>query len=212
VNVGLLYELRLSTPRLELRLGSREELVELALLAEQGIHPPEQMPFAVAWSDRIGSPGFVEEFVAFHEEQLAAWAPGEWHLNLLVWAEGDLAGTQSVRGTAFARTRIVDTGSWLGAGFQRRGYGTEMRAAVLELAFRGLGASAATSGFMEGNVASARVSEKLGYRRVGVGERAPRGVPVREHEVRLAHADWRSPVTVDISGLTPALPLFGVSG
>lgn len=212
MNVEPLYGLQLSTPRLELRLGSREDLFELARLAEDGIHPREEMPFAVAWSDQIGSPGFVDEFVAFHEGQLAEWAPEEWHLNLLVWADGLLAGTQGIGAERFGIDRVVGTGSWLGARFQGRGYGTEMRAAVLELAFRGLGAIAATSGWLEGNMASARVSAKLGYHEVGVGEIAPRGVTVPHHDLRLEHADWHCPVAVDISGLGPALPLFGVSG
>ena len=65
------------------------------------------------------------------------------------------------------------TGSWLGASFQGHGYGTEQRAAVLELAFRGLGANAAISGALEHNIASQRVSTKLGYRQTGTSERSP---------------------------------------
>ena len=41
-----LYGLRLRTPRLELRLWSHDELLELGRLAERGIHPPDEMPFA----------------------------------------------------------------------------------------------------------------------------------------------------------------------
>jgi hypothetical protein len=59
LNVDLLNELRLTTPRLELRLGTQEELVELGRLAQEGIHPPEEMPFAIAWTDRSGDEGFV---------------------------------------------------------------------------------------------------------------------------------------------------------
>jgi RimJ/RimL family protein N-acetyltransferase len=212
VDSGPLYGLRLTTPRLELRLGSREELVALAHVAEAGIHPPEEMPFGVAWSDGIGSPGFVDGFVAYHEGELEAWTPTEWHLNLLVWAGGALAGTQSIRAASFARDLVVTTGSWLGARFQGHGVGTEMRAAVLQLAFRDLGAVAAESGWIEGNTASARVSEKLGYREVGVGDIAPRGIPVRHHDVRLARDEWRCPLVVEVSGLASALPLFGVAG
>jgi RimJ/RimL family protein N-acetyltransferase len=212
VDTGPLDGLRLTTPRLELRLGTREELVALAHVAEDGIHPPDEMPFGVAWSDGIGSPGFVDGFVAFHEDELDAWTPAEWHLNLLVWAGDALVGTQSLRATRFSQDRVVATGSWLGARFQRRGYGTEMRAAVLQLAFRDLGAIAAESGWIEGNTSSARVSEKLGYREVGVGDIAPRGIPVRHHDVRLVRDDWRCPFEVEVSGLAPALPLFGVEG
>jgi RimJ/RimL family protein N-acetyltransferase len=86
-----------------------------------------------------------------------------------------------------------------------------MRTAVLELAFRGLGAELARSGAVEGNAASLRISEKLGYRVVGSGQVAPRGVPVGHTDVELRREDWRPPVAVEIEGLRTSLPLFGVS-
>jgi RimJ/RimL family protein N-acetyltransferase len=86
-----------------------------------------------------------------------------------------------------------------------------MRAAVLELAFRGLGAQVARSGAVEGNPSSLGVSEKLGYRVVGSGTVSPRGVPVEHTDVELRREDWRPPVAVEIEGLGTCLPLFGVS-
>lgn len=204
-----LHGLRLRTPRLELRLGSHEELLELGRLAARGVHPRAEMPFAVAWTDAIGEPGFLDGFVAFHEEALVCWSPADWALHLLVWAEGALAGTQGLVAKRFAETRRVETGAWLGAAFQRRGLGTEMRAAVLELAFRGLGAERAESAWLEGNEASRRVSEKLGYRTVGRTTRSPRGRAVPTTVVELRRPDWRPPVPVEIEGLEPCLPLFG---
>ena len=201
-----LYELRLRTPRLELRLPTRDEHVALREVARAGIHPPEEMPFGYAWTDEPYSEGWVVDFL---EGQIAEWRPDDWNLNLGVWAEGQIAGIQSLHGADFARTGVVGTGSWLGERFQRRGYGTEMRAAVLELAFRGLGAEAATSGAMEVNVASRRVSEKLGYRVTGQSEVAPRGFPVPHVELRVEGEDWRSPVPVEIAGLEHCRHLFG---
>ena len=58
-----LYGLRLRTPQLELRLGSHEELLELGRLAERGVHPPDEMPFSIAWTDGIGTPEFLDGFV-----------------------------------------------------------------------------------------------------------------------------------------------------
>jgi RimJ/RimL family protein N-acetyltransferase len=202
--------LRLRTPQLELRLGSHEELVELAKLAERGVHPPEEMPFAIPWTDGIGKPGFIDGFVAFHEASLAEWSPDKWSLNLLVWAGGALVGTQGMGAERFAEERSVATGSWLGQAHQRRGIGTEMRAAVLELAFGGLAAETAVSAWLEGNEASRRVSEKLGYRVGGVRTERPRGEPVVAHQVELRRAEWRCPVPVRLEGLEGCLPLFGV--
>jgi hypothetical protein len=59
-----LFALRLRTPRVELRLPTEDELAQLARVAEQGIHPPEEMPFLVPWTDAIGSPSFTADFVA----------------------------------------------------------------------------------------------------------------------------------------------------
>jgi RimJ/RimL family protein N-acetyltransferase len=210
-DIASLYELRLRTPRLELRLGSHDELVELARLAEQGVHPPEQMPFAIAWTDGIGKPDFVETTVAWHERHLTDWSPRNWTLNLLVWEDGELVGTQGMQAEEFDERRSVHTGSWLGRRYQRRGIGTEMRTAILELAFRGLGAARAESSWLAGNEASRRVSEKLGYVEYAIGEKSPRGTPVVEHGVEIERAAWRCPIAVEIESLERCLPLFGVS-
>lgn len=201
-----LYGLRLQTPRLELRLPTHDEAVELRDVAHAGIHPPEEMPFGVAWTDEPYSEGWVVDFL---EGQLAEWRPDEWNLNLAVWGEGELAGIQTLHGADFPGSRTVGTGSWLGQVFQGRGYGTEMRAAVLELAFVGLGAVAATSGAMDVNVASRRVSEKLGYQIAGRGVVTPRGTPVPHLDLRIERDGWRSPIPVEIEGLAPCLHLFG---
>ena len=103
--IEALYGLRLRTPRLELRLGSHDELLELGRLAERGIHPPAETPFAVAWTDATGTPGFVDDFLAYHRDTLAGWSPQDWTLNLLVWADGLLAGTQGLLAERFAETR-----------------------------------------------------------------------------------------------------------
>lgn len=139
MDVSALYDLRLETPRLALRLGDRAELEALAGVAVGGIHPPDEMPFAVPWTDAAHEPGFADELVAFHEAALADWTPESWTLNLLAFVEGEVVGVQSVAAERFAEERTVQTGSWLGAAAQGRGLGTEMRVAVLELAFGALG-------------------------------------------------------------------------
>jgi RimJ/RimL family protein N-acetyltransferase len=194
-----LQTIRLRTVRLELRLASREELISLGELAVAGIHPPEEMPFGIAWTDTVT----VESFVAHHEESLAAWQPDDWTLNLVTFREGVPIGSQGMIGKDFAQTRQVSTGSWLGKDYQGFGYGTEQRAAVLELAFRGLGARAAVSGALEGNAASMRVSEKLGYRIVGQSTVSPRGVPVPHTDYRLEAADWPG-YAAEFEGIDPA--------
>ncbi|HJU36285.1 MAG TPA: GNAT family protein [Gaiellaceae bacterium] len=206
MDLAPLYGLRLRTPRLELRLPVSQELDALREVALGGIHPPEFMPFTIAWTDDPGLP----EFRAYHEVRRRDWRPEEWHLELGVFLEGDAVGIQALESRDFAETLTVGTGSWLGRRFQGRGVGTEMRTAALELAFRGLGAQLARSGAVDGNFASLRVSEKLGYRAVGRGTVAPRGVELAHTDVALRREDWRPPLAVEIEGLEPCLSLFGL--
>ena len=207
MSVERLRALRLRTPRLELRLPTRDELHKLFRVAEAGIHPPEEMPFGVAWTDHLEP----ERFLAFHEGFLETWTPESWDLNLVTFLEGRVIGTQSLHGRSFGATREVGSGSWLGQAYQGHGFGTEQRAAVLELAFVGLAARAAHSGALVHNVASQRVSEKLGYRFMYEDTLSPRGEPVQHRNYRIARKDWRSPVPIRIESLEPCLPLFGVS-
>src|SRR5579859_2809391 len=92
-----LFALRLRTPRLEFRLPLEPELVELRELAHRGIHPPEDMPFAVPWTDEPYSDDFL---VAYHRQQLEIWQPDSWHLQLGVWFGDQVVGVQSLMGGA----------------------------------------------------------------------------------------------------------------
>jgi RimJ/RimL family protein N-acetyltransferase len=188
-----------------LRLPAEQELDKLFAVAEGGIHPPEEMPFEVPWTDDLQHDRFVE----FHRDAWATWTPENWTLHFVTFLAGEPIGTQDTGAESFAERREVTTGSWLGASFQGHGYGTEQRAAVLELAFRGLGAVAATSGSWLHNISSQRVSEKLGYRQTGTHEIAPRGEPVTHLDYRIEAAEWRSPFPVELVGLAPCLPLLG---
>jgi hypothetical protein len=133
-------------------------------------------------------------------------------MGLVVTENGRPIGLQEVMARDFAVKRVVNSGSWLGRNFQGRGLGTEARAAILALAFDGLSADAAESGYIEGNGSSARVSEKLGYRVHGDEVFAIEGKRQLEIKVRCTRATWhRDLVPVTIEGLRPCLKLFGVA-
>jgi RimJ/RimL family protein N-acetyltransferase len=208
-----LYELRLRTDRLELRWPDQQEITALAHLAETGVHEPGEMPFLVPWTDRIGEPGFVDEFTSYHEQLRREWTPENWALELGVWAADELIGVQSIVGHSFAADSTVKTGSWLAQRFHGRGFGTEMRAAVLELAFHGLGAEAALSSALDGVEASARVSQKLGYVDDGESWVEVRGERRLDRHVRLTRDRWidHERISVRLSGLEPCIPLFGLN-
>lgn len=206
-----LLGLRLTTPRLELRLPSPEELGALADLAASGIHDPDSMPFVVPWTDQ--PPAKVALSVVQHYwRQLGHWAPCDWSLNLAVFNAGAIVGQQSISARDLATTREVRTGSWLGLRYHGHGIGTEMRAAVLHLAFAGLAVDEAVSAAFEHNRASLAVSRTLGYQPDGIQRRTVRGRLAIEHRLRLTRAMWdrHRAVPVVAAGLAPCLPLLGL--
>jgi len=211
-----LFDLRLraSSPeigQIELRLPTQDEHLELSAVAKAGIHPPDEMPFGIAWTDKP-SPRFEREAFQHHLLQIATWRPEDWRLLLGVWVEGRIAGVQEIGADDFAHERLVRTGSWLGRSFQGRGMGKLMRQAVLALAFDHLGAEVAESaGFLD-NPQSLGVSRAVGYLDNGIGRLAPRGEPRDLQRFRMTLVEWRGRrrPTVEVEGLEGCLELFGV--
>src|SRR5271165_420464 len=189
--------LRLRTQRLELRLPTERDLDELASLAARGVHDPEVQPFAFPWTDAPPADR-ARGTLQYHWSRRAAWQPEKWSLDLVVVRDGEVVGTQGVGATDFAILREVSTGSWLGQVHQGQGIGTEMRAAVLHLAFAGLGACYATSGAFTDNVASQGVSRKLGYVDDGIERHVRRGKAATVLRLRLDRETWQATRTVPV--------------
>lgn len=211
-----LFRLRVRTPRVELRYPSDEDVADVAALAVKGIHPPDEMPFPLAWTD-VPSPQQERNTMQHYWRMRASTTPAEWGLPFAVVADGVIVGVQVLHASDFAVTRAVKSGSWLGQAYQGRGIGREMRIAVLHLAFAGLGAEVAFSGAMVGNEASMRVSRRLGYEDDGFKVVSVRGRAQREIRFRLERARWEASEPgqrddIVIEGLAPCLPLLGAGG
>lgn len=206
-----LADLRLQTPELDLRWPSLDDLQALADLAAAGVHDPEVQPFLVPWTDASPEER-ARSTLQYHWSCWGSWGPSNWTLGLAVIRNGEVVGSQGIGGRDFAVLREVHTGSWLGRRYQGQGIGTQMRAAALHLAFAGLGARWAVSAAFEDNLASLGVSRNLGYRDDGTEWHLVRGRPVLTHRLRLGHTDWQATRTipVDIHGLPPCLPFFGL--
>jgi RimJ/RimL family protein N-acetyltransferase len=207
-----LLGLRLATARLELRLPTDAELGDLADLAAAGLHRPGTAPFLVSWPY---SPP-AERARAFLQRQWrdrGSWSPDAWSLGLAVFCDGQAVGMQELSATDFAVLRQVSSFSWLGLRHHGQGIGTEMRAAVLDLAFAGLGAAEATSGAFEDNEPSLRVSAKLGYEPDGIERLAADGRATTTRRLRLSRSRWEAfrRVPISINGLGPCLPMFGLA-
>lgn len=204
--------LRLRTGQLELRLPDAADLGAVAALAELGVHDPAVQPFGVAWTDAepaVRALGTMQ----YHWSSWGSWQPADWNLNLVAVVDGAVVGTQTVSGRNFPILREAGTGSWLGRQYQGQGIGTQMRAAVLALAFDGLGAEFATSGAFLHNEASLAVSRKLGYRDDGMERHLIRGSATDLRRLRLDRESWESRRTaqVAIEGLDAWLPCLGLA-
>lgn len=212
-----LGRLRLRAGDLELRLANESDLVELAGLAEEGVHDPQVQPFSVAWTDTEPAER-ARSVLQYHWTCLGAWSPSKWELNLVVVRDGTVIGTQSIGAADFAILREVASGSWLGRRYQGQGCGTVMRAAVLGLAFDGLGAQYAVSEAFTDNPASLAVSRKLGYREDGITRQVVRGTAAELRRLRIDRATWQARLaagdalssSVSFEGLEPCLPMFGL--
>jgi RimJ/RimL family protein N-acetyltransferase len=207
------YALRITTPRLELRVPDDEDIVELFEAARAGIHPAGEMPFGIPWTDGIEEVGALERFASFYWTMRGTLTAQDWSLPFAVANEDSIIGTQDVKAEDFAGSRSVSTGSWLTKSAQGRGLGVEMRAAVLHLAFAGLGAlEAQTSAWLD-NAASQRVSLRLGYEHEGQQLLARRGEPTPHLRYRLTRDAWQRNHFdgIELHGLEPCLALLGAA-
>ncbi len=205
-----LFDLRLASPDLALRAMTEADLAAIADLLPDDV---EQDPAATTYDvgdARIGR-GIVSH--QSYWKAYGTWHPSAWRLNFVVRAAGQIVGVQELEGNDFPALRTVDTSSFLVPAARGRGYGKQMRSAVLALAFGPLQAQAAITSAWHDNHASLGVSRALGYRPNGESLHA-RGnrADVMEH-MRLLRADWLASGLGDqvlISGFEGCRPLFGL--
>jgi RimJ/RimL family protein N-acetyltransferase len=208
-----LFDLRIRSERLVLRLPTDGDLVALAAVAQAGVHPSDEMPFDVPWT-ALPSPAFEHGFIQYHWSRRASWTPDDWVLELMIELDGRPIGTQGMGAREFRVLRTVHTGSWLGQAYQGRGFGKEMRAAMVGFAFEGLGADVAeTEAYVE-NERSIGVSRAVGYEPNGVGRSAHGDTARDKVRFRLTRAAWfaqaRPPISIE--GLDRCRELFGIDG
>jgi RimJ/RimL family protein N-acetyltransferase len=204
-----LFDLRVRTGRIEIRLPSDEDLVALAKVAAEGIHDPVVTPFLRPWTD-APSPDLERSVLQWSWLARAQWSAEEWRFAGGVFVDGEAVGIQGIEAQHFGELRSVSTGSWLGRRYQGKGIGTEMRVAILHLAFVGLNAKEAHSGAWWDNEVSLRLSRSLGYQDNGLRAALRRDKPDTEILLRLDRDTWETvehpPVTIE--GLDGCRELF----
>ncbi|TPW77806.1 GNAT family N-acetyltransferase [Schumannella soli] len=204
-SVWPLFTLRLRTPRLELTPIRDEHMPALVDAALAGIHPPERMPFGVPWTDAPPA-RLAHDLATYHWSRRAKSTPQLWAIGFTVLLDGRPIGIQEVTADQFLDRRAITSGSWLSAAHQGRGFGREMRAAVLLFAFDELGAQYAETNALDWNAASLAVSARLGYREVGRQPTESRpGVPETQIDLRVSRAEFIRPHwTLTVSGAEAA--------
>lgn len=207
-----LFGLRVTTPRLELRVPQLEDFDGLLAAVRRGVHAPDRMPFQVPWTT-LPEPDRARSVLQFYWGRWAAWSADDWSLTLAAFRDGVPIGAQEMSARRFAATREVSSGSWLERAVHGHGLGTEMRAGMLHLAFAGLDAEWAVSSAFLDNPASLAVSRKLGYADDGLELYAGATGPARpERRLRLSRTTWESlhTVPVEITGLDACRAMFGI--
>jgi len=205
-----LFDLKLQTQDLHLQPMTEADLV---LLGE--IMPPDLELDPAACRYDMGDEQTSRGIVACqgYWRAFGTWHPQAWRLNFIVSAGAEMIGVQELEGHDFPTLRTVDSSSWLVSGVRGRGYGKQMRGAVLALAFGPLEACEAITSAWHDNHASLGVSRALGYRENGLSlHKRNDGVDVMTH-LRLTRGDWlKDPgrQDVDISGFDACRPLFGL--
>jgi RimJ/RimL family protein N-acetyltransferase len=112
-----------------------------------------------------------------------------------------LAGFHRINGEFVVRTAldltdedgVYETGYWVAPKYAGQGMATEAAQAAIRYAFGHLGAKAISIGYFDGNRASQRIVEKLGFQKLGVGRlkstRCLDGAKLDRHEYILKSPD-----------------------
>jgi RimJ/RimL family protein N-acetyltransferase len=204
-----LFDLRIRSERVELRLPNDDDLVILAELASKGIHDPETMPFLKPWTD-APSPQLERGLLQWGWRHRARWDANDWTLGCAVVVDNVIVGVQDLMAIDFSANREANTGSWLGRQYQGQGIGKAMREATLSFAFDSLGAVNMNSGGFPDNDASLSVSRALGYHEVGHYGALRRGVEAKVLKMSLERTAWesRSHSDVEVTGFEDCRDFF----
>ncbi|HEY8701612.1 MAG TPA: GNAT family protein [Arthrobacter sp.] len=205
-----LFDLTLTTPRLTLRPIADADISAAVAAARSGIHEPGRSPFSTPWTD-LPSEQLGPNMARWYWRCRAECTPESWTLLLGIWHAGEFIGCQDIGAKEFTTLKTVSSGSWLRKSVQGRGFGREMRAAVVLYAFDWLNAEVAESEAAVWNGASLGVSRSLGYELNGI-TRMAWGSKVEEvQRVRLTPENFNRPAwTLKVEGHEEAAKFLGI--
>lgn len=190
-----LHGLVLRTPSLVLRGMTEVDALALAAIV------PDDLEHDPSFPDLTGGQKVLRQYW----RAAATWTVESWELPFVVLHDDVPIGLQALEGKDFRVRRTVDTHSWLVPSARGHGYGKQMRAALLSLAFEHLGATTAITEAWADNGSSLGVSRALGYRDNGVDVHAG-----GRRMQRLLLDSWAPPFPVEVEGVEDCLVLLGL--
>ncbi|WP_144661906.1 GNAT family N-acetyltransferase [Paenarthrobacter nicotinovorans] len=204
------FGLTLTTPRLTVRPILDDDIPAAVDAARSGIHEPGKSPFSMPWAE-MPDAELAPNMAQWYWRCRGNFTKDDWTLLLAVWHDDEFLGVQDLGAKNFKTLRTVSTGSWLKQSAQGRGFGKEMRAAVVSFAFDYLDAEVAESDAAVWNGKSLGVSASLGYEHNGVF-RDGWGDKVEEvQRVRLTPATFKRPDwTLQVQGHEGLLKYLGI--
>lgn len=190
--------LKVITPMLELHGATDDLLTELLPIVRAGVGEQQPYPFDDPMSLYEDNPVRERKWLQAIWRGRGNVRPEWWRLHFVVMLGGKAVGMQDLIGKDFDSFQTVTSFSWLAPNVRQKGLGREMRAAILHLAFAGLGAAEAGSDAFFDNLASNRVSAALGYQPNGTDWATRRGESALLNRWRLTRSDWESQRRSDI--------------
>jgi RimJ/RimL family protein N-acetyltransferase len=205
-----MFDIRLTTPDLDLRHLTEADLGSLAAIFPQDV---ELDPSSTTYDGLDPTGNRRVGVYQTYWRGRAGWRPESWALSFGVFLDGQLVGYQGLEGDDFSTLRTVDSSSFLTGAVRGRGLGKQMRAAVLTLAFGPLGARFAITSAWSDNHASLGVSRAIGYVDNGVTANRRDDVAGEMAHLRLTRERWTAsgwPEQVTVSGVEECMVFFGL--
>lgn len=201
---------------LTLRAITDTDLPEIASIEPEDIYGPDIPDHAFPW---IFQKPTQRAYSSLQLRWLnrANMSGKNWSFDFAAYENETLIGVADLRAVDYCTNRTIETGSWNYFRHQGKGYGTLIRHGLAELCFHYFKAAKLQTAWLPSNIASGRVSEKLGYVHTGETEtpvgpeaKAKKAIVAQLSAQRYQRGYINAP-QISVTGVTPQLlALLGV--
>src|SRR5579863_7202395 len=135
-----LYNVKIITPRLVMRVPNEKGIKELAEVLTNGIQKEGQPHFM---EDNLYGKSLDENIKGlqeFVEKSIQEWNKDDWHIPFAIFSEEKPIGLVTMFSHNFPITQGFGVSYWIGLSYQGKGLGTEAFQGILSFGFNGLNA------------------------------------------------------------------------